>query len=156
MKQKAKPLSADEQFRMIMECRSSGLTDAQWCKQHDIKPGTFYNWVAKCRKRGIANIPASTGKQMAAVKQEIVKVEIAPPAAVPQEHIIEVEPILDSVQASVPTSCPTPAVASTMTPCQPNDRTLEVQLGECFIRIPNGTDPVLAELVIRLTGGMVC
>ena len=27
-----------------MECRKSGLSDYQWCKQKGIKPGTFYNW----------------------------------------------------------------------------------------------------------------
>ena len=30
-----------------MECRRSGLSDYQWCEQHDIHPGTFYNWVSK-------------------------------------------------------------------------------------------------------------
>ena len=34
-----------------MECRQSGLTDHQWCVEHDIKPGTFYNWVKRlCQK----------------------------------------------------------------------------------------------------------
>ena len=37
--------TADEQYRLIMECRSSGLSDFQWCNEHGIKPGTFYNWV---------------------------------------------------------------------------------------------------------------
>ena len=32
--------SEDEQYALIMECRSSGLSDQQWCIQHDINPGT--------------------------------------------------------------------------------------------------------------------
>lgn len=38
---------AEEQYRLTMECRQSGLTDHQWCEEHDIKPSTFYNWVKK-------------------------------------------------------------------------------------------------------------
>ncbi|WP_418700229.1 IS66 family insertion sequence element accessory protein TnpA, partial [Barnesiella intestinihominis] len=34
-----------------MECRQSGLTDHQWCVEHDIKPGTFYNWVKGCVRK---------------------------------------------------------------------------------------------------------
>lgn len=29
-------------MKRIMDCRSSGLSDLQWCKEHDIKPPTFY------------------------------------------------------------------------------------------------------------------
>lgn len=43
--------TADEQYRLIMECRSSGLSDFQWCNEHGIKPGTFYNWVKRLRKK---------------------------------------------------------------------------------------------------------
>lgn len=35
--------TADEQYQLIMECRSSGLSDYQWCTEHNINPGTFYN-----------------------------------------------------------------------------------------------------------------
>ena len=34
-------LLTEKQYRLIMECRQSGLTDHQWCVEHDIKPGTF-------------------------------------------------------------------------------------------------------------------
>ena len=37
----------DEQIRLIMECRQSGLSDYQWCQRQDINVGTFYNWVSK-------------------------------------------------------------------------------------------------------------
>lgn len=33
----------DEQIRLIMECRQSGLSDYQWCQRQDINVGTFYN-----------------------------------------------------------------------------------------------------------------
>lgn len=43
----SKRIFKDEQIRLIMECRQSGLTDYQWCEQNDIHPGNFYNWVSK-------------------------------------------------------------------------------------------------------------
>lgn len=39
---RASRIPADEQFRLIMECRASGLTDHEWCMQNGIRPGTFY------------------------------------------------------------------------------------------------------------------
>lgn len=40
---KAKPISPDEQLRLIMKCRSSGLTDYQWSQMNGINADTFYN-----------------------------------------------------------------------------------------------------------------
>ena len=54
---RATRIPADEQFRLIMECRASGLTDHEWCLQNDIKPGTFYNWVKRLRQKGCREIP---------------------------------------------------------------------------------------------------
>ena len=39
-----------EQLKLINQCRQSGLTDADWCRENDIAPSTFYNWVSRCRK----------------------------------------------------------------------------------------------------------
>ena len=45
---RSKKIPAEE----LMECRQSGLTDHQWCVEHDIKPGTFDNWVKRLRQKG--------------------------------------------------------------------------------------------------------
>ena len=50
---RSKRIPAEEQYRLIMECRQSGLTDHQWCVEHDIKPGTFYNWVKRLRQKKV-------------------------------------------------------------------------------------------------------
>lgn len=55
---RAKAVTADEQYRLIMECRASGMTDYQWCMANNIKPGTFYNWVRRLRQSGDMEIPA--------------------------------------------------------------------------------------------------
>lgn len=36
---KAKRVSREEQLKLIMECRSSGLSDYQWCDEYS---GWFY------------------------------------------------------------------------------------------------------------------
>ncbi len=40
-----KRVCKDEQIRLIMEFRQSGLSDYQWCKQNGVYPGNFYDWV---------------------------------------------------------------------------------------------------------------
>lgn len=35
-----------EQIRLINECRQSGMTDADWCRENDIAVSTFYNFVS--------------------------------------------------------------------------------------------------------------
>ena len=47
-----------EQIRLINECRQSGMTDADWCRENDITVSTFYNWVSRCRKVAANQIQA--------------------------------------------------------------------------------------------------
>ena len=72
--------TAQEQYQLILECRSSGLSDYQWCMDHDIKPGTFYNWVKRLRKKACYEIPPAAGRvdYKAASRQDIVKLEVIP------------------------------------------------------------------------------
>lgn len=73
---RSKKIPAEEQYRLIMECRQRGLTDHQWCVEHDIKPGTFYNWVKRLRQKGCMDLPASTGRSHSAPEsQEVVRVD---------------------------------------------------------------------------------
>ena len=41
---RTKGVNKEQQLKYILECRNSGLTDYQWCQEHGIHPGTFYNW----------------------------------------------------------------------------------------------------------------
>lgn len=50
---RSKRIPAEEQYRLIMECRQSGLTDHQWCVEHDIKPGTFYIAIKGVAIKGV-------------------------------------------------------------------------------------------------------
>lgn len=75
---RAKPIPMEEQYKLVLECRQSGLSDYHWCLEHDIKPGTFYNWVKRLRKAGTYMIPAPAGRDTytAMPRQDIVKVEL--------------------------------------------------------------------------------
>lgn len=56
-------IPAKEQYQLIMQCRQSGLSDHQWCLEHDIHPGTFYNWVRRLRQNPDLIIPERTEPQ---------------------------------------------------------------------------------------------
>ena len=90
---RSKRIPAEEQYRLIMECRQSGLTDHQWCVEHDIKPGTFYNWVKRLRQKGCVDLPASTGRTYRAPEsQEVVRVEFHDTDPIPCEQPLNVIP----------------------------------------------------------------
>ena len=75
---RTKRRTEQEQYEIIMECRQSGLSDHQWCLEHDINPGTFYNQVRRFRKQA-CEFPAPAGKdRFQAIHQEVVKMEIIP------------------------------------------------------------------------------
>ena len=79
-----------EQIQLILECRQSGLSDYQWCRNQGIHPGTFYNWVSKLRKAGYT-IPDSESKSFALpAGQEVVRLDLAehevPAPAIPRQN----------------------------------------------------------------------
>lgn len=131
---RANAVADDEQYRLIMECRASGLTDYQWCLEHDIKPGTFYNWVKRLRKAGIRDIPDACRFRTAS-RQEVVKVEIAPPVS-------EI-PGKASERAPEYISMPAPVM-------------MEILMNGAAVRIANGTDPALLECIIRMLKETSC
>jgi transposase-like protein len=40
----------EEQLKLINECRSSGMTDSDWCREHGIAVSTFYYWIKQLRR----------------------------------------------------------------------------------------------------------
>ncbi|MCF2643679.1 IS66 family insertion sequence element accessory protein TnpB, partial [Roseburia hominis] len=100
-----------------------------WCMNHDIKPGTFYNWVKRLRQKGCRDIPAVAGRSTGTpVPQEVVKIE-RNPAAVPQPA--------DIPFGQVPVS-------------------MELLIGNVRLMIPNGTDPVLLAQTIKILSKFTC
>lgn len=124
-------IPAQEQYRLIMECRRSGLTDHQWCVEHDIKPGTFYNWVKRLRQRGCADLPPAIGRSYeASEKQEVVQVNFKTPGV---HDCSELTLSSDSSRSIVVSDMPV----------------MQLSIGACTLSIPNGMDPVLLAQALR-------
>lgn len=122
----------DEQIKLIMECRQSGLSDYQWCQRQDINVGTFYNWVSKLRKAGYT-IPDSKSKsEGAVVVQDVVKVNLVSEDM--SSSVIE--------QNTRPlAAASTPSVAA------------ELVVGNVTLRLFNGADQNLIRCAMQYMGG---
>jgi transposase-like protein len=70
---RAPSIPASEKYRLVMDCRQSGLSDHQWCTMNGIKPGTFYNWIKRLRQKGVTDIapPAGRNTYEPTPKQEV-------------------------------------------------------------------------------------
>ena len=122
---RAKRRTEQEQYEIIMECRQSGLSDHQWCLEHDINPGTFYNWVRRFRKQA-CEFPTPAGKdRFQAIHQEVVKMEIIPDQSTDLYGPSSTEDIAEITK---------PVAA------------MELQIGQAVLRISNQTDSRLLEV----------
>ena len=128
-----KRVCKEDQIRLIMECRQSGLSDYQWCEQNGVHPGNFYNWVSKLRKSGYT-FPESAAKSNATPnRQEVVKLDLV--------RDWELSPIIEQ-NVSRAISPETPSIAA------------ELLVGGITLRLFNGADEQLIQNTLRLIGGM--
>ncbi|MEG0835855.1 MAG: transposase [Christensenellaceae bacterium] len=131
-------IPAQEQYRFIMECRQSGLTDHQWCMEHDIKPGTFYNWVKRFREKGCTELLPATGRSCeTTAKQEVVKVDFKNPDTY--------NPAEPAASAACNYSMPVSKMAA-----------MQLSIDTCTLSIPNGTDPHLLAETLRVMKEFAC
>ncbi len=134
---RAKPVSPERQLELIMECRQSGMSDCQWCLEHDIKPSTFYNWVSKQRALACADIPAPAARNNDVSKQqEVVRISM-------QQMPPQLSKTGDNNgQISEQISVPLPV--------------MEVALNGAVVRITNDVSPMLLSQTLSILGGMSC
>ena len=135
-KVRRKRTSSEQQYRYLMECRSSGLSDQQWCREKGIEPSTFYNWVSRLRKQGTYDIPepCHAWEFTPAPIQDVVKLDIFPEK-----------------------SYDFPSPQSPQHQNQNNAlSTIEISLGDTTIRISNEADPLLLTQVMRCLGHASC
>ena len=120
----------DEKYRLITQCRQSGLADASWCRQNGIASSTFYSWVSQLRNIGYA-IPDSENKEkcMPAQPQEVVKIEL-----VPEEN------------TSVP-------VCRSEMPA-PESPSIRIDISGVHIEVKNDSDAQLLASILRTIGDM--
>ena len=124
---RAPRVPVEEQYRLIMECRTSALSDHHWCLNTDINPGTFYNWVKRLRQNGCGDIPEknqlSTYEQS---HQEVVKIE------------------MNSISVLTDMNKNTDTAA------------MELMIGNMNLRISNKTDPLLLAKTIQILAELSC
>lgn len=134
-----KRVSKKQQLQYILECRNSGLTDYQWCKEHGIHPGTFYNWVSKLKKSGVKDIPDPISRlDHKPINQEVVKLDVVSdnltqdnlPVKMEQNACLHSEPSKDSI--------------------------IEIVLPNATIRFINNTDEMLFKHTLQVLGGGLC
>lgn len=68
-----------EWLSIIQECRASGLTDKQWCEEHQICPSNFYYQIRKFQKRACEIPESQTKSTLVPTKQEVVQVTLEQP-----------------------------------------------------------------------------
>ncbi len=127
-----KRINREEQIRLIMECRKSGLSDYQWCEVNGILPGTFYNWISRLRKSDHTIPDPEVEPATATLVQEVVKLPV-----VDRENSGNA---VEDQNASNLTSSGLTAV--------------EIELGNETIRLYNGADTRLVQHVLQCMGGV--
>ncbi|MCD8361553.1 MAG: IS66 family insertion sequence element accessory protein TnpB [Lachnospiraceae bacterium] len=129
--------SDNEWLRIIQECRQSGMSDSNWCEQHDISINSFYNAVTRLRKKA-CDIPMRSKTACAldlTSHQDIVQIDICP------------DPCPE-------TDAPAMLPASGVHPDNPH--TIELCMDGILLRISNSADPALLGQVIRLAKAASC
>ena len=129
---RSKRIPAEEQYRLIMECH-------QWCVEHDIKPGTFYNWVKRLRQKGCMDFPASTGRSYSAPEsQEVVRVDFHDTDTRSYEQPLNM--------------IPTSTERNNISVAEP----MRLSVGSFLLTIPNGTDPQLLAQTLHIMKELEC
>ena len=125
-----------EQIRLINECRQSGMTDADLCRENDIAVSTFYNWVSRCRKTAADQIPAANygHLEVPRPKQDVVPIAIEPES---------------SPAGLIPDNGNCPMHLD-------NSHTIEVSMKDITVRISNDADPVLLTRTFRMLQEFSC
>lgn len=74
MSNRQKRRSDQEWLALFQECRTSGMTDKDWCEMNGISASSFYNKISKLRKKNYDILTAS--KISARSVQEVIPLEI--------------------------------------------------------------------------------
>ena len=124
----------EEQLKLINECRTSGMTDIDWCREHGIAVSTFYYWVKQLRKEA-AQIPAPAygHSENPRPKQDVVPIDIVP------DHIPEQHTASQMLNSNLD-----------------NPHTIEVSMKDITVRIRNDADPVLLTRTFRMLQEFSC
>ena len=127
--------SDEEWFRIINECRRSGLSDSQWCKQHDIRESTFFCAVSRLRKKAYA------------IPNRDKSIDILPDS-LPKQDVVRIDIEPEPIQLSKPE--PMQVMPATYLD---NSHTIEIDVHGINIRVFNSVDKELLKTVLSALGG---
>ncbi len=128
--------SDNDWFRIIQECRQSGVSDARWCEQHDICISSFYNAVTRLRKKACTIPEKSSACALDLTsRQDVVQIDICP-----DPH----------PETDVPAKPGAPGMYLD------NPHTIELSMDGIMLKISNSADPALLGHVIRLVKAVSC
>lgn len=130
----ANSIRKPEQIKLITECRQSGLSDYQWCREQGINPGTFYNWISRLRKSGYIIPDSECQVNGTPVRQEVVKLDLI------EREITS--PVIEEQNTSIPASVSNTGIAA------------EIECGNLKIRFFNGADSLVIQNTLKCIGGM--
>lgn len=127
--------SLEEWYRLVTECRQSGLSDAEWCLRNGISRNSFYKAIGRLRKKAF-NVPAPHDRKTLDLtaphgKQDVVQIGIMPERHAP-EHAAAID---------VPVNFRAP---------------ITISLNGMEIMITNDADPFLAARLMQALRGMPC
>lgn len=128
--------SSEEWFRLITECRQSGLSDSDWCQRNGIPRSSFSQAATRLRRMSYA-LPKkhnTVDPLDFTSKQEVVRVDIK--------------------QELTPAKCNAvvPGIMESAPSYLGNSHTIEIRLGEAVISLSNNADP---DLVRIITGSLM-
>lgn len=122
----------DEWLSLITECRRSGLSDHEWCRNNNISLSTFYKAQSRLREMA-CEIPSNDGTVKTSSPQEVVMIGIEKPPILPKSSV-------DGFDAPVSVGTG-------------SDKTMEIRINGIQLNISNDVSTVLLAEVLRLLGG---
>ena len=83
---KRHPRRTDEEWmNLIQECRTSGLTDKEWCREHQIHSSNFYYHIRRLREMA-CEIPEPASGSTRTGFQEVVPITFEESFTNPSEY----------------------------------------------------------------------
>ena len=127
----------EEWQSLILECRSRGMTDAEWCRINGIAKNAFYSALKRLRKKAVELPAPSKGIPFhdltAPIPQDVVKVtpvpDMSPTSSVPKD------PVRSELSADT--------------------HTIQIHLGSLEISMTNDADPALVAETLKLLRGVL-
>lgn len=126
---KSKRLSQEEKYRIVCECRSSGLPACKWLAEHEIYESSYYSWIKQLKRKAYELPPLS--------KEAVIE----------RNEIVQINPVPEAIVQPV-----------TFPACESQEKvpSVEIMLGGACIRAYEHTSQDVLTMVVRVIQGALC